>query len=105
MNLSRLLASFIQNVTPIYHNTRRKSLCAAVQSYIENQTLTVTGIGRGIAGNTKEKHQIKRADLLLSNPWKQIERALVYAALTRLLMSHLPRTVILIDWSDLALLK
>lgn len=101
MNVSRILASFIQNVTPISHKTRRESLRAAVQSCVENQTLTVTGIGRGIAGNTKEKHRIKRADRLLSNPWMQIERPLVYAALTRLLISHLPRPVIHIDWSDL----
>ena len=101
MNVSRILASFIRNVTPISHKTRRESLRSAVQSCIENQTLTVTGIGRGIAGNTKEKHRIKQADRLLSNPWMQIERPLAYAALTRLLISHLPRPVIHIDWSDL----
>ena len=101
MNVSRILASFIQNVTPISHKTRRESLRAAVQSCMEKQTLTVTGIGRGIAGETKEKHRIKRADRLLSNPWMQIERPLAYAALTRLLISHLPRPVIHVDWSDL----
>lgn len=101
MNVSRILASFIQNVTPNSHKTRRESLRAAVQSCVENQTLTVTGIGRGLAGPTKEKHRIKRADRLLSNPRIQIERLLAYAALTRLLISHLPRPVIHIDWSDL----
>ncbi len=101
MNVSRILTSFIQNVTPMSHKTRRESLRAAVQSCMEKQTLTVTGIGRGIAGNAKEKHRIKRADRLLSNPWMQIERPLAYAALTRLLISHLPRPVIHIDWSDL----
>lgn len=101
MNVSRILASFIHNVTPISHKTRRESLRCAVQSCIENQTLTVTGIGRGIAGKTKEKHRIKRADRLLSNRWMQIERPLAYAALIRLLIGHLPRPVIHIDWSDL----
>lgn len=101
MNVSRILASFIRNVTPISHKVRRESLRSAVQSCIENQTLTVTGIGRGIAGKTKEKHLIKRADRLLSNRWMQIERPLVYAALIRLLISHLPRPVIHVDWSDL----
>jgi hypothetical protein len=62
MNVSRILASFIRNVTPIPHKVRRESLRSAVQSCIGNQTLTVTGIGRGIAGKTKEKHRIKRAD-------------------------------------------
>lgn len=38
MNLSRILASFIQNVTPISHKTRRESLRAAVQSCIEKNT-------------------------------------------------------------------
>ncbi len=101
MNVSRILASFIHNVTPMSHKTRRESLRSAVQSCIENQTLTVTGIGRGIAGKAKEKHRIKRADRLLSNRWMQIERPLAYAALIRLLISHLPRPVIHIDWSDL----
>lgn len=101
MNVNRILASFIQSVTPISHKARRESLRSAVQSCIENQTLTVTGIGRGIAGTAKEKHRIKRADRLLSNRWMQIERPLVYAAITRLLISHLPRPVIHIDWSDL----
>ena len=101
MNVSRILANFIHNVTPISHKVRRESLRSAVQSCIENQTLTVTGIGRGIAGKTKEKHRIKRADRLLSNRWMQIERPLVYSALIRLLISHLPRPVIHVDWSDL----
>jgi hypothetical protein len=62
MNISHILASFSWSVTPISDKVRRESLCSAVQSCIEHQTLTVTGIGRGIAGKTKEKHRIKRAD-------------------------------------------
>lgn len=85
----------------ITHKTRRESLRATVQSCMEKQELTVTGIGRGIAGTTKEKHRIKRADRLLSNRWLQIERPLAYGALIKLLISHLPRPVIHIDWSDL----
>ena len=49
------------------HELRREALGAGILATIRGRRLTVTGLGRAIAGKAKEKHNIKRADRLLSN--------------------------------------
>lgn len=63
--------------------------------------LTVTDLGRSIASRAKQKHCIKRADRLLSNPHIHRERSTIYAELVRWLSGGCQRPIILVDWSDL----
>jgi hypothetical protein len=83
------------------HTKRRESLEANVLSALTSQRLTVTGLGRGIDSNAKEKHCIKRADRLLSNPYLHAERRGLYGAVCAQLLAGVCRPIILVDWSDL----
>jgi hypothetical protein len=83
------------------HAKRRESLEANVLSALTSQRLTVTGLGRGIDSNAKEKHCIKRADRLLSNRYLHVERRGLYGAVCAQLLAGVRRPIILVDWSDL----
>ena len=49
------------------HAVRREALETVVWAGLTSQRMTVTGLGRAIGGAAREKHNIKRADRLLSN--------------------------------------
>ena len=61
----------------------------------------MTGIGRAIQSNAKEKHCIKRSDRLLSNHHLWAEREDIYHTLSMLMVGNIKRPIILVDWSDL----
>jgi hypothetical protein len=63
--------------------------------------LSVTGLGRAIDSQAKEKHCIKRADRLLSNRNLYSEHRDIYQTITHLIVGAMRRPVILIDWSDM----
>ncbi|WP_341503754.1 IS4 family transposase [Gallaecimonas sp. GXIMD4217] len=75
-----------------------------VLSLAGGSAATVTSIGRGIESKAFEKHNIKRADRLLSNSHLQREQLVVYAAICRLFCCT-KRPVIAVDWSDLDRVK
>jgi len=52
-------------------------------------------------GIAREKHNIKRADRLLSNPHLQSEREAMYRVLAQRLVGQQEHPVLLVDWSDL----
>ncbi len=83
------------------HTARLKSLKANIIASISEKRSTVTGLGRAIASDAKEKHCIKRADRLLSNFNLYAEHISVYQTMTELAVGSIQRPVILIDWSDL----
>ncbi len=60
------------------HAVRREALETIVWAGLTSQRMTVTGLGRAIGGIAREKHNIKRADRLLSNPHLQSEREAMY---------------------------
>ena len=66
------------------HRRRKQSLAVSVGSIIEGSAANVTSIGRGIKSSAKEKHNIKRADRLLSNVHLQSEAKNIYQALAKL---------------------
>ena len=101
MNAGQILKKIIQQVTPKMHQYRRKALIACVDSLMNGHALTVTQLGRGINGSAKEKHRIKRADRLLSNPHFRQSHLSIYASAAALFVSRLPRPLISIDWSDM----
>ena len=67
---------------------------------MDGSAVSVTSIGRGIRGKAFEKHRIKRADRLLSNPNLQREVPFIYSVLCHLFCTA-KHPVISVDWSDL----
>lgn len=101
MNVEQILNKTMTLVTPKMHATRRKSLTACVSSMLHGAYASVTSIGRGISSSAKEKHNIKRADRLLSNANLQNEVADIYRLLGKLFTSASGAPIIHVDWSDL----
>lgn len=63
------------------HVMRRQAVETMVWAGLTSQRMTVTGLGRAIGGGAREKHNIKRADRLLSNAHLQLEREAMYGVL------------------------
>ncbi len=83
------------------HAVRREALETMVWAGLTSQRMTVTGLGRAIGGVAREKHNIKRADRLLSNAHLQSEREAMYGVLAHRLVGSQRQPVLLVDWSDL----
>ena len=72
-----------------------------VAACVAGAGLSITSVGRRLAGPTTLKHKIKRADRLIGNPHLYRERTAIYGALCRATLARIPEPLILIDWSDL----
>ena len=68
MNALSIVNNVISLVSYKMHKARRDVVTACVKSLLNGSAATVTSIGRGISTKAFEKHRIKRADRLLSNP-------------------------------------
>lgn len=101
MNADTILNQIVTFVTPTLHKTRRNAVLACIKSLMHGADGSVTSIGRGIHSKAYEKHNIKRADRLLSNQHLLSELPLIYRALCQWLGSISSTPVIHIDWSDL----
>jgi len=101
MHSNQILSKFLKEVCPFMHSKRRESLESVVSSCLRQERLRVTSLGRGIEGEALEKHKIKRADRLLSNPHLHKELDGIYSRIAQLVLKGLERAVILVDWSNL----
>jgi Transposase DDE domain len=101
MQARQVLHKLLQKVCSEMHKLRRTALFVNVMAALHGEVLTVTHLGRSITSEAKEKHCIKRADRLLSNPRLQGERVGIYSALTQQLIGSQQRPVIIVDWSDM----
>ena len=68
MNALSIVNKVVSLVSFKMHKTRQKAVIACVKSLLNGSAATATSIGRGINTRAFEKHRIKRADRLLSNP-------------------------------------
>lgn len=101
MNADSILNYIVNLVTPTIHKSRRKAVIACVKSLMYGAQGNVTSIGRGIHSNAYEKHNIKRADRLLSNSQLLRELPSIYKAICNWLGKAATSPIIHIDWSDL----
>jgi len=101
MHAKKVSHKILENACAWMHNTRRKSLEVNVLAAIRERRLSVTGLGRAISSEAREKHCIKRADRLVGNPHLYQEHHDIYLSFARLILGTVQRPVILIDWSDL----
>lgn len=84
------------------HATRWKATLAVVEAIAVAGRLSLTAIGRAVAGRARPKHAIKRVDRLLANPHLRCERWTLWSALAASLLDDFRRPVILVDWTKTA---
>jgi hypothetical protein len=101
MHAETLLHRWLCDVLPKMHMKRREALGAVISGAFLGGRLTVTSLGRCLRGTAKTKHNIKRADRLLSNLHLQNERDEVYASVLGRFLDGTHQPVILVDWSDI----
>ena len=95
------LSKFLNDVCNFMHAKRRESLRAVLSSCLCGKSLGITALGRGIKRNVLEKHRIKQADRLLSNPHFQQELESIYRSISNTVLSGVSQPVIIVDWSNL----
>lgn len=101
MHAQQVCHKIINNALDWMHTLRREALNTCILAAIDGQRLSVTGLGRAIRSAAKEKHCIKRADRLLSNPHLYREQRDIYHVMSQIVVGTTQRPVILVDWSDL----
>jgi hypothetical protein len=100
MHTLPVLQKFLAVSLPDIHQRRREVLVAAVDAVAQGAQVGITSMGRGLTGATRIKHRVKRMDRLVGNHRLLSERDRYYAAIIERLLSHCPRPVIVVDWSD-----
>ena len=101
MQVQTVLHKLMKKTCPTMHKNRREALEATVLAAITGRRLNVTDLGRSIKSQTSQKHNIKRADRLLSNPYLHTECESIYHQLCHQLIGEQKQPVILVDWSDM----
>ena len=100
MQAEKLCHKWLSNVLPEMHRSRLETLSLAVSSALRGGRLSVTSVGRWLMGIAKTKHNIKRADRLLSNNHLHSELKQIYSKLSQQILGTEKYPIILIDWSD-----
>ena len=93
MNARQVLSKCLFLVTPLMHKTRRQSLFSAIESSMSGGSLSITGLGRNIDNNAKEKHKIKRVDRLCSNTNLHGDIELIYTRMAYLLVGKMSQPI------------
>lgn len=101
MHATQVLNNQLHKMCQEIHQKRWNALLMMVEAAMIGRTLTVTDLGRSIPGDSYEKHQIKKADRLIGNPYLHNERHMLYRALAKLAVGSCRQPVIHVDWSDL----
>lgn len=101
MHVAKVLHKQLEKTASI-HKKRLASLFDVVETAMQTQYVTLTGLGRRLASSIKIKHKIKKVDRLLGNKYLQQERIEIYKRLSRLLIGKRKTPHIIVDWSPLA---
>lgn len=102
MNTSTMLHTFFKmsSFNAINDKRRIKAVLDCTDSLAMDETLTLTGLGRGIINTkAKVKNSIKRVCRLLGNENLHQERIGVYAAIAKVSLKNIKYPLIIIDWS------
>jgi len=103
MKAIELLHEKLSTACPDMHDMRLKALIAGVTSALTEHQLTVTGLGRNLKSYSKThtKHDIKRMDRLIGNPYLHSERKEIYQYLSKQLIVSQQHPVLIADWSPI----
>ena len=86
---------------PDIHLSRLSSVMSGVAGLLLGQHLSLSGVGRHLPGDAREKHKIKRVDRLLGNHRLHAERHAFYRWLSHELLGETRHPNIIVDWSDI----
>lgn len=100
MHTQQVLHSFFHHAWPEVHAKRREALAMAVNTVVQGAAVSITEMGRGLAGSGRLKHQIKRMDRLVGNRLLHDQRWGFYRLCSERLLTGTARPLILIDWSE-----
>lgn len=96
-----IVQQLLRTRCPHIHAVRLRVILAAVCAAVRGRRLTLTELGRSLAGPARVKHNIKRIDRLLGNRHLAAERMDLYRVLARRTLGTRREPVIIVDWSDL----
>ena len=94
MHTTQVLDNHIYKMCQDIHKVRWNALMSTVSALIQGKKLSVTGLGRSMPGESYEKHQIKKADRLIGNPYLHHERQPIYEALAHRVIGHCRQPVL-----------
>ena len=83
MHAITILHRILSTSFPVIHAKRLASLLAAVEAVVTGTRLTLSDMGRGLAGSVAIKHNIKRINRLLGNNLLHTEISQLYEALVQ----------------------
>ena len=103
MKVSKLLHKKLRSACPKIHKVRLSALIAGVHSALEQNQVTVTGLGRNLKSysRTSTKHDIKRMDRLIGNKYLYQERQSIYHYLLTQLIGEQTHPILIADWSPI----
>lgn len=81
------------------HSGTRAALWRGVSGLLKADQLWLTALGRGMPGDTVDKHRIKAADRLLGNKTLHGESIAICSALAHYLIRGIRQPCILVDWT------
>jgi len=90
---------FSQNNCKI-HRAHTNFLSLATQAVLSGSRLTCASLGRNLATNTTQKHNIKRVNNMLGNPNLHKNRVIISQAITHFFLNVRQRPIIIVDWSS-----
>ncbi|WP_286269174.1 IS4 family transposase [Thalassotalea hakodatensis] len=96
---SLLCHNFFDKSLSNFNQARMKTLKACSEALIASDRLTLTSLGRYLAGRANIKHKIKRVDRFLNNEHLFNQQVEIYASLAKPIISNLPYLAIAVDWS------
>jgi len=99
MRVLMMLRRVLKTSRAEIHVKRFGAMAAIVAGIIRGRRLSVTAIGRVLAGRAFPKHRIKRVDRLLSNWRMRAERWFYFSDVASFLLGRWSVPVILMDWT------
>ncbi len=97
MHAQKLLHKLLDKTCSWMHAARRNVLQVTVLAAIDERRLSVTGLGRAIDSNAKEKNGIKRANRLIGNEHLYAQFRKVYSSFSSHIVGSVKRPAILVD--------
>lgn len=101
MHSIELLHKTFEEKLPSIHKNRLKSLMLACEAALQENKVSLTGLGRAILNTNKESSNIQKVDRLLGNGALQTERELFYRIMLSYVIQENRQPWILVDWTCL----
>lgn len=89
MAIDFLLHEHLQECCPDVHSTRLQALMDVASGLTRSRELSISSIGKYLAGDSKIKHRIKKVDRLISNKHLYTELADIYSGLSSYVFKYL----------------